>query len=102
MAARLRQRGTHRRSTRRSPHRRMAFGRRPGWRLTAFLNSDLTPPERAVTHVEGWILGVPSLVRAEQRRGAPTQLKASAAICLPSLVSLTHTLTRALTVSHRG
>jgi len=26
--------------------------------LAAFLNPDLTPPERAVAQVEGWILGV--------------------------------------------
>jgi hypothetical protein len=26
--------------------------------LTAFLKPDLTPPERAVAQVEGWMLGV--------------------------------------------
>ena len=31
--------------------------------LAAFLKPDLTPPERAVAQVEGWILGVPGLVR---------------------------------------
>lgn len=31
--------------------------------LAAFLNPDLTPPERAVAQVEGWILGVAGLVR---------------------------------------
>jgi hypothetical protein len=33
-------------------------------RLAACLNPDLTPPERTVAQVEGWILGVPSLIRA--------------------------------------
>jgi hypothetical protein len=36
--------------------------------LASFLNPDLTPPERAVAQVEGWILGVPGLVRAGARR----------------------------------
>ena len=31
--------------------------------LAAFLNPDLGPPERAVAQVEGWILGVPGLIR---------------------------------------
>jgi hypothetical protein len=31
--------------------------------LDAFLKPDLTPPERVVTQVEGWILGVPGLIR---------------------------------------
>ncbi len=30
--------------------------------LAAFLKPDLTPPERAVAQVEGWILGVPGLI----------------------------------------
>jgi hypothetical protein len=34
--------------------------------LTACLNPDLTPAERAVAQVEGWILGVPGLIRAGQ------------------------------------
>ena len=33
-------------------------------RLAACLNPDLTPPERTVAQVEGWILGVPGLIRA--------------------------------------
>jgi len=35
--------------------------------LASFLNPDLTPPERAVAQVEGWILGVPGLIRAGER-----------------------------------
>ena len=31
--------------------------------LVAFLKPDLTPRERAVAKVEGWILGVPGLIR---------------------------------------
>ena len=31
--------------------------------LTAFLNPDLSPPERTLAQVEGWILGVPGLIR---------------------------------------
>jgi hypothetical protein len=31
--------------------------------LAAFLKPDLTPPERTVAQVEGWILGVPGLIR---------------------------------------
>ena len=31
--------------------------------LTAFLNLDLSPPERTLAQVEGWILGVPGLIR---------------------------------------
>jgi len=31
--------------------------------LATFLKPDLTPPERAVAQVEGWILGVPGLIR---------------------------------------
>jgi hypothetical protein len=32
--------------------------------LAAFLKPDLSPPERTLAKVEGWILGVPGLVRA--------------------------------------
>jgi len=32
--------------------------------LAAFLNPDLSPPERTVAQVEGWILGVPGLIRS--------------------------------------
>jgi hypothetical protein len=31
--------------------------------LAAFLKPELTPPERAVAQVEGWILGAPGLIR---------------------------------------
>jgi hypothetical protein len=31
--------------------------------LAAFLNPDLSPPERTLAQVEGWILGVPGLIR---------------------------------------
>jgi hypothetical protein len=31
--------------------------------LAVFLNPDLSPPERTVAQVEGWILGVPGLIR---------------------------------------
>ena len=31
--------------------------------LAAFLKPELTPPEHAVVQVEGWILGVPGLIR---------------------------------------
>jgi len=34
--------------------------------LAGFLNPDLTPPERTVARVEGWILGVPGLIREGQ------------------------------------
>jgi hypothetical protein len=36
--------------------------------LGAFLNPDLTPPERTLVQVEGWILGVPGLIRSGQGR----------------------------------
>ena len=39
--------------------------------LAAFLKPDLTPPERAVAQVEGWILGVPGLIRAGGERNDP-------------------------------
>jgi len=35
--------------------------------LAAFLKPDLTPPERAIAQVEGWILGVPGLIRTPAR-----------------------------------
>jgi hypothetical protein len=34
--------------------------------LAAFLNPDLSPPERTLAQVEGWILGVPGLIRADK------------------------------------
>ena len=33
--------------------------------LTGFLAPNLTAPERSVARVEGWILGVPGLIREE-------------------------------------
>jgi hypothetical protein len=33
--------------------------------LAGFLDPNLTPPERSVARVEGWILGVPGLIRDE-------------------------------------
>ena len=40
--------------------------------LAAFLKPDLTPPERTVAEVEGWILGVPGLIRADGERNDST------------------------------
>lgn len=34
--------------------------------LAVFLKPDLTPPERTLARVEGWILGVPGLIRARK------------------------------------
>jgi hypothetical protein len=31
--------------------------------LVAFLKPELSPPERTLAQVEGWILGVPGLIR---------------------------------------
>jgi len=39
--------------------------------LAAFLKPDLTLPERTVAQVEGWILGVPGLIRAGKERDGP-------------------------------
>ena len=36
--------------------------------LAAFLKPELTPPERKVAQVEGWILGVPGLIRSDLGR----------------------------------
>jgi hypothetical protein len=36
--------------------------------LAGLLNPDLSSAERAVAQVEGWILGVPGLIRAGQER----------------------------------
>jgi hypothetical protein len=36
--------------------------------LAGFLKPDLSPPERTVAQVEGWILGVPGLIRAGKGR----------------------------------
>jgi hypothetical protein len=54
--------------------------------LAGFLKPDLSPAERAVAQVEGWILGVPGLIRvAGQREDSAT---ATAAACDPSLFRL--------------
>jgi hypothetical protein len=52
--------------------------------LAGFLKPDLLPGERAVAQVEGWILGVPGLIRAAGKRedSAPT------AACDPSMFRL--------------
>jgi hypothetical protein len=36
--------------------------------LAALLNPDLSPSERTLAQVEGWILGVPGLIRSEPSR----------------------------------
>lgn len=41
--------------------------------LAAFLKPELTPPERALAKVEGWILGVPGLIEGD-RVATPTAL----------------------------
>ncbi len=40
--------------------------------VAAFLNPDLAPPERTVAQAEGWILGVPGLIRDGQGDHAGT------------------------------
>jgi hypothetical protein len=39
--------------------------------LAAFLKPELSPPERTLAQVEGWILGVPGLIRAAKGRDDP-------------------------------
>jgi hypothetical protein len=41
--------------------------------LAAFLNPDLSPPERMVAQVEGWILGVTNSVDRRRPRGKPPE-----------------------------
>ena len=41
--------------------------------LGTLLKPDLTPPERVVAQVEGWILGVPGLIRARRERDDPAR-----------------------------
>jgi hypothetical protein len=36
--------------------------------VTALLNPDLSPPERTLAQVEGWILSVPGLIRTGKVR----------------------------------
>jgi hypothetical protein len=52
--------------------------------LSTFLNPDLSPPERTLAQVEGWILGVPGLIRSAKRRDDSTKLNA----CDPSVFRL--------------
>ena len=41
--------------------------------LAAFLNPDLSPPDRTLAQVEGWILGVPGLIRERDLSREGTQ-----------------------------
>jgi hypothetical protein len=52
--------------------------------FAAFLNPDLSPAERAVAQVEGWILGVPGLIRAGKARDD----SAASEACDPSVFRL--------------
>jgi hypothetical protein len=52
--------------------------------LTAFLNPDLSPPERTLAQVEGWILGVAGLIRAGKWRDDST----TSGACDPSVFRL--------------
>jgi hypothetical protein len=52
--------------------------------LTAFLNPDLSPPERTLARVEGWILGVAGLIRAGKWRDDST----TSGACDPSVFRL--------------
>jgi hypothetical protein len=46
--------------------------------LAALLNPDLSPPERTLAQVEGWILGVSGLIRAAQAvHNVPEDLQAA-------------------------
>jgi hypothetical protein len=51
--------------------------------LAGFLTPDLSPAERAVALVEGWILGVPGLIRTGGKREA-----SPSAACDPSVFRL--------------
>jgi hypothetical protein len=51
--------------------------------LAAYLKPDLTPPGRTVAQVEGWILGVPGLIRVGGERDDP-----ASAACNSPLSSL--------------
>ena len=52
--------------------------------LAAFLKPDLSRPERTVAQVEGWILGVPGLIRTGKGRHDSDTIAA----CDPSVFSL--------------
>src|SRR5258708_6742509 len=52
--------------------------------LAALLNPDLSPPERTLAQVEGWILGVPGLIRTGKARDD----SAASNACDPSVFRL--------------
>ena len=52
--------------------------------LAAFLKPELSPPERTLAQVEGWILGVPGLIRAAKGRDD----SAASTNCDPSVCRL--------------
>jgi hypothetical protein len=52
--------------------------------LSAFLKPDLSPAERSVAKVEGWILGVPGLIRSGEGRDASVTPNA----CTPKVFRL--------------
>ena len=56
-------------------------------RLAAFLKPELSPPERTLPQVEGWILGVPGLIRAGKGRDD----SAASTACEPSVFRLHET-----------
>jgi hypothetical protein len=50
--------------------------------LAAFLNPDLSPPERTLAQVEGWILGVPGLIRTSKgREDSATSTTCDTSVC---------------------
>ena len=51
-------------------------------RLAAFLNPNLSPAERTLAQVEGWILGVPGLIRTTEGRDESSMSNACDAACL--------------------
>jgi hypothetical protein len=52
--------------------------------LAALLNPDLSPPERTLAQLEGWILGVPGLIRSVKGLDDSTTSNA----CNPSVFRL--------------
>ena len=60
----------------------MALPRRPRRQSCGFLNPDLSPPERTVAQVEGWILGVRSLIRTGKERDDSSTWNSCAGMCL--------------------
>lgn len=45
--------------------------------LAAFLNPDLSRPERTVAQVEGWFLGVPGVLSSEKAQDDPAPCKST-------------------------